>query len=583
MKLEWNLSEFFKDEKDFYQALEQVDNKLQELTKEDKNLDENTLLEILNKKYAIKEQTNNILVYASLRYYKNVKSENCTKLKQTAEILNNKVDKELSAIDRNILNLGEAKVKEYLTKNKELKTYELFLNNLFRKQQHITDEKTTTKIKDNENKINEQITAYNTLLRDMKYEEIEVDKKKIKLTNANIAKYLPARDQNTRKSSHHALNSAYQEHQEEYAKILDTIFEKRIENAHLEKYSSVLEKSLYEENIDPNIITTLISTVNQNTNLIQEYLKIKANLLNIKTPHLYDLGVPIDNKNKTKYTIDDAIKIIKEALSPLGGEYLQVVEKLLDGHIDAIPSEEKHQSLTFSWHTYAFLNFRGSYTDLKNLIHETGHIVNYYLSKQHQPFIYEDSTIFVGEVSSIVNETLLLRYLYKNAKTKEEKLFFLSKEIENYFTSVFKQTMYTEFENDLYQTKLRQPLTTNLLSDKYQKLIKKYYGKDIIYDEEGLLEWARLGHLYRWSYYPYQYATGLIMANIIVTSILDDKTLTPSNYLDFLSKGSSLYSLDLLKTLNVDLTNENVIKTGLSHMEEDIKELKKLSRQTTEK
>ena len=143
--------------------------------------------------------------------------------------------------------------------------------------------------------------------------------------------------------------------------------------------------------------------------------------------------------------------------------------------------------------------------------------------------------------------------------------------------------MYTEFENDLYQTKLRQPLTTNLLSDKYQKLIKKYYGKDIIYDEEGLLEWARLGHLYRWSYYPYQYATGLIMANIIVTSILDDKTLTPSNYLDFLSKGSSLYSLDLLKTLNVDLTNKNVIKTGLSHMEEDIKELKKLSRQTTEK
>lgn len=173
---------------------------------------------------------------------------------------------------------------------------------------------------------------------------------------------------------------------------------------------------------------------------------------------------------------------------------MQVVEYLLDGHIDAEPDENKHQSITFSWHTYSFMNFRGAYIDLKNMIHELGHIVNYYLSKNNLPFLYEDSTIFVGETASIVNEILLNRYLYENSKTDEERIFYLSKEIENYFTSVFKQTMYTEFENNLYNIKTLSNLTSKILSEKYEKLIKKYYGKNIVYDELSNVEWSRLGH-----------------------------------------------------------------------------------------
>lgn len=257
----------------------------------------------------------------------------------------------------------------------------------------------------------------------------------------------------------------------------------------------------------------------------------------------------------------------------MGEENLQAVDLLLNGHIDAVVDDKKHQSIIFSWGIYSFMNFRGSYIDIKNMIHEIGHIVNYYLSKKYQPFIYEDSTIFVGEIAAIVNEILLNRYLYDHAKTKEEKIFYLSKEIENYFTSVFKQTMYTDFEYDLYNTKYKRNLTAELLSEKYANLIKKYYGNHIIYDDIFMSEWTRLGHLYGYSYYPYKYATGLLIVSMVVCSLIDDKTLTKEQYLSFLSSGSNQYSFDLLKMLDIDLMNSKILKKGFQILKEDIDKL----------
>lgn len=345
-----------------------------------------------------------------------------------------------------------------------------------------------------------------------------------------------------------------------------------MENSILEKYNSVLENILFEENINPEIINKLIESVNNNLGIAQKYLKLKSNLLKIEKLHLYDFGVPLDSNLKIKYSLEEARKIILKALEPLGLEYIEAVKTLFNGHIDAELNENKHQSMTFSWHTYSFMNFRGSYIDLKNMIHEIGHIVNYYLSKQ-QPFIYEDSTIFVGEIASIVNEILLNRYLYNYAKNNEEKIFYLSKEIENYFTSVFKQTMYTEFENDLYKIRANSELTSEILCEKYYSILKKYYGNDISYDEIANVEWTRLGHLYRWSYYPYKYATGLLMASSIVDSLIDKKILPIKSYIEFLSLGSSKYSLNLLKTININLINSNIIENGFNILSNDIDKL----------
>ena len=577
MDLQWNLSELFESNDAFYKQADQIRKLINAILKyEHITLDENSLLELLDEKWKIKELTNNILVYGSLMYYKNVNSKECIELKTFAENFKNEIDLKLSFIDNKILELGKEKVEDFLIKNPKLKTYQLSLDNLFRMQQHVQTSTINEKLTQNENEINTKIQLYNNTVKAINYGEIEIEDKTIELTSSNFVKYLASRNRDTRKQTYLVVNDAFKKLQEQFADILDSIMGYRIESATLEGYTSVLEKVLFEEVIDPKIIETLIKTVNKNLSLLQRYLKLKTNVLNIKDPHLYDFGVPFDSHINKKYSFEEAIEIIKKALEPLGKKYLEVIDKLLDGHIDAILDENKHQTITFSWHTYSFLIFRGAYNDIKNMIHELGHIVNYYLSKNNVPYIYEDSTVFVGETASIVNEILLNRYLYEQAETNEEKIFYLSKGIENYFTSVFKQTLNTEFENELYQSKLDGSLTPEICSSKYGSLIKKYYGENIIYDEDFDIEWTRIGQIYRWRYYPYKYATGLIMASVVVNSLIDEHTLSKEEYLKFLSLGSSLNSLDLLKMLHIDLTDSNIIKNGFKPMEKDIDKLEEI-------
>ena len=576
-KLEWKLQGIFDSNRSFYDEISNVKQLLDDIKKyEEVELDSVLLLTLLDKKWKIKEISNNILIYGSLMYYKNVNDDECIELKRVAESFNNDVNTILKFIDRKILDLGLTKVSNFIVENPKLEIYKLSLYNLFRLEEHIQTDEINQKIKNNSDSINEQLEIYNNLLRNIEYGIINVNGKEVKITPSNFAKYISSRNRNTRKQTYFIVNNAFQKEKDNFANILNRIYGFRIENSSLEKYNSVLEKTLFEENINPEIIIKLIESVNNNLSLIQKYLKIKFNLLEIEKPHLYDFDIPLDGNLKIKYSLEEAKKIILKALEPLGSEYIEVVETLFDGHIDAELNEHKHQSITFSWNTYSFMNFRGGYVDLKNMIHEIGHIVNYYLSKEKQPFIYEDSTIFVGETASIVNEILLNKYLYKNAKTKEEKIFYLSKEIENYFSSVFKQTMYTEFENDLYKIRTNSELTSEILCERYYNILKKYYGNNISYDQIANIFWTRLGHLYRWSYYPYKYATGLLIASVVVDSLVNKKSLSKEDYIKFLSAGSSQYSLDLLKMLNIDLLNSDIIESGFNVMSDDIKKLQEI-------
>lgn len=576
-KLEWNLQEIIMNNQSFYEKINEVKQLLEEVKKyKSTDLDSNLLLKLLDKKWNIKEICNNILIYGSLMYYKNVNDDECVELKRVAEEFTNDVNMALKFIDRKILDLGVEKVSHFIVENPKLEIYQLALHDLFRLEGHIQSDEINKKIKENNDKINEQLSMYNKLLSNMEYGRIKIDGEEMKITSSNFAKYISSRNRNTRKQAYFSVNHAFFKKRDSFASLLNQIYGCRMENSVLEKYRSVLEKILFEENISSEIINKLIQSVNHNLSLIQQYLKIKSDFLEIEEPHLYDFGVPLDDNLKIKYSLEEAKEIVLNALEPLGGEYIEAVKILFDGHIDAELNENKHQSIIFSWNTYSFLNFRGSYIDLKNMIHEIGHIVNYYFSKNEQPFIYEDSTIFVGEIASIVNEILLNRYLAKNASTKAEKIFYLSKEIENYFSSVFKQTMYTEFENDLYKIKMKSELTSEVLCERYARIIRKYYGDNVIYDEITNIEWTRLEHLYRWSYYPYKYATGLLMASVVVDSLIDRKTLSKEDYIKFLSAGSSQYSLDLLKIIHIDLINTNVIESGFNVMSEDIKKLQKV-------
>ncbi len=573
----WNLDNIFKSENEFYESICEVKIKVEELQRyKDTKIDEKNILEMLNDKWSIKELANKILLYGSLKYYKNIASKNCIKLKNDAEEIDVYINAELNFIDRKILECGIKKVNAFLKKNAGLKTYEFYLNNLFRKEKHVPKYFEEKNISENISKINLEINRYNELLRKIDYGEIEIDEQKIKIDINNFIKFLTSENRQLREKVYLEVNRNFKNKGNEFSNILNALIGYRIDNAKHEGYESVLKKVLFEDNLDFKIVDSLIKSVNNNLVFLQKYLQFRASIVGIENPHLYDFSVPIESNLDINFSIEEAVSIVKEALKPLGNEYIKAVDYLLDGHVDFLCDEAKHQSITFSWNSYSFMNFRGKYNDLKNLIHELGHIVNYYFASKKQPFIYADSTIFVGEIASLVNEILLNKYLIEHAKNDSEKTFYLNKELENFFTTVYKQTMYTELEVNLYKERIGKNLTSSDFSYKYLELIKKYYGKDIVYDEVADAEWCRLGHLYRWSFYPFKYASGLIIANIVVDSLIENKSVSVQDYQKFLEAGSSLYPLEILNILNVDLNDLKIISDGFNIFKRDLHYLEEL-------
>ena len=569
-KLHWNLNDCFLSDKDFLQEMDQIKKEVEKLQHEDIQItDQKTLLYWLDKKWSLKERANTLRVYAFLRYYEDVDNQ---ARKQSCDIVE-VVDEKTEKIDEMILSLGKVEVLEKMKKEKDYQKYHFSIDRLFRMQEHLVKTKDQDQFKENQKRITQLLTEYYQLLRDMEFSTLEIDGRVITLTPSNCRKYLSARDRETRKKAFFCVSEEYQEKAEKYAEILNEIKSLRLENAHLEGYQTLLEKELFVENLNPNMIDTLIQLVHENLPVIQKYFGLKAQTLGVLDPHLYDLSAPLNDSISKKYTMEEAIQIIREALKPLGEKYLNVVDILLDGHIDATVDEKKHQSITFSWHMYSFMNFRGSYIDLKNLIHELGHIVNYYLSHQEQPYLYEDSTVFVGETASIVNEILLNRYLYHNAETKDEKCFYLNKSIENYFSSIFKQTLYTELE--LYMES-HPDFDAESLSIEYEKLTKAYYGPQVIYDESTFTEWTFHTRLYSWNYDDYRSATGLLMASAVVHNYVDQKSLKEEDYIHFLSAGSSKYSSELLKMIQIDWDQPENIDRGFEILKQAVHEFEKV-------
>ena len=567
-KLHWNLNDCFLSDKEFLQEMDQIKKEVEKLQQEDIQItDQKTLLYWLDKKWSLKERTDTLRVYAFLRYYKDVDNQ---ARKQSCDIVE-VVDEETEKIDEMILSLGKEEVLEEMKKEKAYQKYYFSIERLFRMQEHLVKTKDQDQFKKNQKRITQLLAEYYQLLRDMEFPTLEIDGRVITLTPSNCRKYLSARDRETRKKAFFCVSEAYQEKAEKYAEILNEIKSLQLENAHLEGYQTLLEKELFVENLKPDMMDTMIQLVHENLPVIQKYFGLKAQTLGVLDPHLYDLSVPLDDPISKKYTIEEAIQIVREALKPLGEKYLNVVDTLLGKCMKT--DKMKNQVIHFSWHVYSFTNFEGTYMDLKILAYELGHMVQSYLSHQEQPYLYENSTVFVGEIAPLVNEILLNRYLYHNAETKEEKRFYFSKAIENYFSSIFKQTLYTELE--LYLDS-HPDFDAESLSIEYEKLTKAYYGPQVIYDESTFTEWTFHTRLYSWNYDDYRSATGLLMASAVVHNYVDQKLLKEEDYIHFLSAGSSKYSSELLKMIQIDWDQPENIDRGFEILKQAVHEFEKV-------
>ena len=404
-----------------------------------------------------------------------------------------------------------------------------------------------------------------------------------KLHQVTHSTYIPlvqSSDRTLRKNAFESMYSTYDSFKNTCAATLSAQIKSVNFYSKARKYSSSLERSLSENEIPVEVYHNLIKAVHENLHYMYDYVALRKKLLGVEQLHFYDLYTPLVGDLDMKITFDQAKQTVLKALAPMGEDYLAIIKKGFENRwIDVFENKGKTSgaySAGARVHPYVLLNHKDTLNCMFTLIHEMGHAVHSYLSNKKQPICYSDYSIFVAEVASTCNESLLIRYLLKNAKDKKEKAYLINYFLEMIRTTLYRQTMFAEFElkiNELVAD--GNSLTADMLNSIYRDLNKLYFGDGIVLDEQISLEWARIPHFY-YDYYVYQYATGIAAAIALSTRILKDGESAVKDYISFLSGGSSKDPISLLRGAGVDMATAKPINDALAEFGKMIKEMDSL-------
>lgn len=404
-----------------------------------------------------------------------------------------------------------------------------------------------------------------------------------KLHQVTHSTYIPlvqSSDRTLRKNAFESMYSTYDNFKNTCAATLSAQIKSVNFYSKARKYSSSLERSLSENEIPVEVYHNLIKAVHENLHYMYDYVALRKKLLGVEQLHFYDLYTPLVGDLDMKITFDQAKQTVLKALAPMGEDYLAIIKEGFENRwIDVFENKGKTSgaySAGARVHPYVLLNHKDTLNCMFTLIHEMGHAVHSYLSNKNQPICYSDYSIFVAEVASTCNESLLIRYLLKNAKDKKEKAYLINYFLEMIRTTLYRQTMFAEFElkiNELVAD--GNSLTADMLNSIYRDLNKLYFGDGIVLDEQISLEWARIPHFY-YDYYVYQYATGIAAAIALSTRILKDGESAVKDYISFLSGGSSKDPISLLRGAGVDMATAKPINDALAEFGKMIKEMDSL-------
>ncbi len=585
-KYKWDLSALIKSEKEFDRLFSFINKSLKELKKcKDKILDnDKTLLEFLILNEKTETALFKIYSYASLKNDEDTKNPKYQSLKIKVENLDKKVNEELSFAVPEIIRGGYALVKKYVASNKDLKVYKFYFKDLFRSASHILGEK-------EEELISQAVSAFKTgedVFENLNNTDIKLgiikdeNGNEVRLTSSNYIKFVQSKNMNVRKSAFKTLYEYYKSFNNSFASSLRGNIKENIFLSKVRKFSSPLEASLFSDNINTKVYKNLINEVHENLETLYKYLNLKSKLLNLKEMHMYDIYLnPIKIKNED-ISYEESKDLLFNALKPLGENYLNILNKSFEEKwIDVLPNDGKRSGAYCNGychdvHPYVLINFDNTIDSTSTMVHELGHAIHSYLSNENQPFIYHNYPIFLAEIASTVNEMILNNYLYKTSENKNDKIYHLINLLDQIRTTIFRQTMFAEFESIIHDRfKEGISLTASEFNEIYYNLNKLYYGKKIISDEEIKYEWSRVPHFYS-SFYVYKYATGLSCALEVSKNIIDEKEGYKENYIKFLSSGGSNYPLEILKKLNIDLESGKVISNALELFKEKVNELEKL-------
>ena len=486
-------------------------------------------------------------------------------------------------------------IMSFLKKEPRLKIYEFMLDSIFKEKKHILsskEESLLANLADIRDASSEIFTMLNNvdidfgIVKDKNGEEFN-------LTHGNYTKLMESDDRDLREEVYKQMYSKYKSLNNTLSVIYSYNVKNYVTSSKIRNYDDVLSYALDSENISPEIYRNLIDVVHDHLPSMYKYIAIKKRVLGIDDLGMHDIYLPITSLENKKCSFDEAVNLCSIALSPLGDDYVKRFKKgvLNERWVDIYENKGKTSGAysfgSYDSYPYILMNYNNEIDDAFTLIHEGGHSMHSIYTRENQPFIYGSHSIFTAETASTVNETLLINYLIDNAKNKKEKIYWVNKYIDAFRATVFRQTMFAEFEllTHTYVEKSGQ-LTAEWLNKKYDELNKLYYGPNVKEDEFIRYEWSRIPHFYR-PFYVYQYATGYSAANAIAKSIVGNSSeFTNDNgnygekakddYIEFLKSGNSNYPIDLLKIAGVDMNSKNSIERAMEVFDIMVDELDSL-------
>ena len=528
------------------------------------------LLQGLNTYAGLMEKVEKLFVFARMKKDQDNTNTESQALLERAHGLVVEYDRAISFLVPEILQIPEEMLNEYIESLEGLKIYKHFLEDLMRKKKHILSEK-EEKILAMAGEVASAPEEIYTMVNDadMRFPFITNEEgQEVELTHGRYIQFLESKDRNVRKQAFKALYETYGKQKNTIATTLSYSIKKDIFFCKIRNYPSTLEMALHGDNVPISVYDNLIKAVEENLEALHRYVSLRKKALKLDELHMYDLYVPIIKDVEMQIPYSEAKNMVAKGLEPLGERYLSILhEGFNGGWIDVLENQGK-TSGAYSWgcydtHPYVLLNYQENISNVFTLAHEMGHAIHSYLSNKHQPYILAGYKIFVAEVASTLNEILLTKHLLETLEDDQQKAYVLNHYLEQFRGTVYRQTMFAEFEKIVHGMAERgEPLTVDSLSEVYYNLNVKYYGSEMVVDKEISLEWARIPHFYS-SFYVYKYATGFSAAAALAEQILDQGQPAVDRYLDFLSSGGSDYPIELLKKAGVDMTSPEPVNKAL--------------------
>lgn len=568
----WDLSTIYKDSEIFYRDLDKAKAMINDLASYQGKICNSieSFYNFLTTKDLVERLINKLYCYAHLNC--DVEPNNQEYQTMMAAIISvlEASSVQISFVDNEIIDSSD-KVLEYL-KDPKLKKYTYKINSLLSYKDHILSKEQEELLAKVEGIADTSSQVFNALR--LEYEDVEENGEMKTLNNATLNQFLKSKNEQVRKQAYTNFFKEYQRYENVFAQTLSGVMKKDAFYADVRKFDNSLEASVFDDDVPSELFFKVLDSANvKYRHLFHRYNQLKKTLLNKEVIYNYDLNVPLVSSINKKYTVDQCFEIINECLKPFGQEYLDIINKARSERwIDYYPTPGKrigaYSSGSYDTNPFILMNFIGDYNSLSTMIHELGHSVHSYLSNHHQKSVNASYRIFVAEVASTVNETLLINYMINNAKDDQEKAYFIYEQLENCVGLIFRQPMFADFEYKLHtMAENNEPLSSKVITDLYAKLNQEYYGDAITMDE--LVGWScyYVPHFY-YDYYVYKYTLGMTVALAIVNRILKGDQEQVENYLSFLKSGGSMAPVDLLKKAGVDPLDDQIYDDAFNYFEE---------------